>query len=298
MGRSESDQTTAGSWRWSPSSTLADRTGAVAVAVVPPVEQIADGIGGECGRGQESMTTTGEPERAADAWFTARVRAAGGHVLGRASARVWVAAAVGAAAGIYVGAAVEWEYAASVGWDVAAGVFLVWTWSDIGGMDAATTASHATREDPTRGMTQVIVLSASVASLVGVGYLLAQASSARGATQDLVAALGVASVAVSWLVVHTLFTLRYALLYYGSDGGERSGSEGGVDFNQHEPPRYTDFAYLAFTIGMTFQVSDTQLTAHQLRATALRHALLSYLFGSLILAATVNLVASLASAGY
>ncbi len=133
----------------------------------------------------------------------------------------------------------------------------------------------------------LLVLGASVASLAGVGYLLVQASSEKGAVQGLAAGLGVLSVAVSWLVVHTLFTLRYALLYY-ADGK-------GVDFNQKAPPRYTDFAYLAFTVGMTFQVSDTQLDTHTVRATVLRHALLSYLFGSLILAAAVNLVASLAS---
>jgi uncharacterized membrane protein len=67
-----------------------------------------------------------------------------------------------------------------------------------------------------------------------------------------------------------------------------------VDFNQDAPPRYTDFAYMAFTIGMTFQVSDTQLTSAEVRAAALRHALLSYLFGSVILAATINLLAGLA----
>jgi uncharacterized membrane protein len=67
-----------------------------------------------------------------------------------------------------------------------------------------------------------------------------------------------------------------------------------VDFNQDDPPRYTDFAYMAFTIGMTFQVSDTQLTTAEVRATALRHALLSSLFGSVILAATINLLAGLA----
>jgi uncharacterized membrane protein len=230
-------------------------------------------------------------------WFDDPVRVNGGNVPGRASTRVGVAASVGVVAAVYVGAVVDWGYAASVGWDVAAGVFLVWTWSDIRRMDAAATEAHATREDPTRGLTRVIVLAASVASLAGVGLLLAQASSAQGAAQDLVAMLGVASVAVSWFVVHTLFTLHYALLYYGSDDGERSGSHSGVDFNQREPPRYTDFAYLAFTVGMTFQVSDTPLTTHQVRVAALRHALLSYLFGSLILAATVNLVASLASAG-
>jgi uncharacterized membrane protein len=68
-----------------------------------------------------------------------------------------------------------------------------------------------------------------------------------------------------------------------------------VDFEDHVRPPYTDFAYLAFTIGMTFQVSDTDLQSAQFRALALRHALLSYVFGAVILAATINLVASLAS---
>jgi uncharacterized membrane protein len=82
--------------------------------------------------------------------------------------------------------------------------------------------------------------------------------------------------------------LRYAKLYYVDDNG-------GVSFNQDEPPQYTDFAYLAFTLGATFQVSDTNLEKHNIRVTVLRHALLSYLFGSVILAATVNLVAGLAN---
>ena len=80
------------------------------------------------------------------------------------------------------------------------------------------------------------------------------------------------------------------MLYYADDLG-------GVDFNQDEPPRYTDFAYLAFTLGMTFQVSDTDLKNHLVRVTALRHALLSYLFGAVILATTINLVAGLSTGG-
>jgi uncharacterized membrane protein len=72
------------------------------------------------------------------------------------------------------------------------------------------------------------------------------------------------------------------------------GPDGGVDFNQDDPPRFSDFAYLAFTIGMTYQVSDTELTTPATRGTALRHALLSYLFGAVILAATINLIAGLA----
>jgi uncharacterized membrane protein len=71
--------------------------------------------------------------------------------------------------------------------------------------------------------------------------------------------------------------------------------DGGVDFNERAPPCYTDFAYLAFTIGMTFQVSDTDLQTREFRRVALCHALLSFVFGTGILATTINLVASLSS---
>lgn len=69
--------------------------------------------------------------------------------------------------------------------------------------------------------------------------------------------------------------------------------EGGIDFNTPDPPAYRDFAYLALTVGMTFQVSDTNLQSRDMRSTALRHALLSYLLGAIILAAAVNLIAGL-----
>jgi len=94
------------------------------------------------------------------------------------------------------------------------------------------------------------------------------------------------SVFVSWTLVHTVFTLKYARLYY-------TGQPGGIDFNETAAPDYRDFAYLSFTIGMTFQVSDTDLTAKPIRMTALRHALLSYLFGVAVVAMTINVVAGL-----
>jgi uncharacterized membrane protein len=96
----------------------------------------------------------------------------------------------------------------------------------------------------------------------------------------------VASVALSWTVVQTVFTSHYARLYY-------SDPVGGIDFNQQAPPRFSDFAYLAFTVGMTFQISDTNLETPTLRAAVLRHALLSYLLGAVILATTINLVSGL-----
>lgn len=90
--------------------------------------------------------------------------------------------------------------------------------------------------------------------------------------------------ALSWLLVHTLFTLRYATLYYLAKDG--------VDFNKN-PPKYADFAYLSFTIGMTYQVSDTDLTTDAIRYPALRQALLSYALGAIVLATAINLVACL-----
>ncbi|MGO4587128.1 DUF1345 domain-containing protein [Arthrobacter sp. 2RAF6] len=71
------------------------------------------------------------------------------------------------------------------------------------------------------------------------------------------------------------------------------GVDGGIGFNQERPPCYVDFAYLAFTIGMTFQVSDTDLQTSHIRGIALRQSLLSYLFGVLVLATTINLVSGL-----
>lgn len=197
-----------------------------------------------------------------------------------------VAVVVGCAAAAAVVLTAEWRFGPAVGWIAAAIVFLGWTWMTVARMDPQSTASHATREDPTRGATDLLVITASLASLVGVGYLLA-AGTTKGTTADVAAVVGVSSVAAAWLVVHTVFTLRYARLFYLDDAG-------GIDFNQGDDlPAYVDFAYLAFTIGMTYQVSDTNLKTRSVRSTALRQALLSFVLGAVILATTINLVAGL-----
>ena len=205
-------------------------------------------------------------------------------------ARLLVMLLVGVVVAVAVAVFGKWVFAPVAGWAAAAAVFNAWVWLAIGHMNATQTATHATREDPSRASTETLVLWATVISLAAVGLVLGEASSAKGAAAGLLAGGAIISVALSWLLIHTLFTLRYALLYY-------DGPDGGIDFNQDDPPRYTDFAYLAFTLGMTFQVSDTDLKTHPIRAAALRHALLSYLFGAVILATTINLVAGLSSGG-
>jgi uncharacterized membrane protein len=205
---------------------------------------------------------------------------------GPIAARAGTAAVIGAVVAVSVGITTKWSYAPAWGWISAAAVFLAWTWAVIAKMAPPRTKSHATREDPTRVVTDIVILTASIASLLGVASLFT-AASVHGAQADLAGLVGIASVAAAWCMVHTVFTLRYALLYY-------TGSEGGIDFNQSEAPAYADFAYLAFTIGMTYQVSDTDLKTRAIRATALRQGLLSYLLGAVVLAVAVNLVAGLA----
>ncbi len=178
-------------------------------------------------------------------------------------------------------------FAFDVGWVVLCAVYLLWVWLKVGRMDAGRTSRHATRETPNRSTSDVLLVVAAVASLVAVVVVLSEAKNAQGGGKELLSLLGVLSVAISWFLVHTLFTLRYAVLYY-------TGPDGGISFNQKQPPRYLDFAYFAFTIGMTFQVSDTDITDPAIRATALRHALLAYLFGAVVIASTVNLVANIA----
>jgi uncharacterized membrane protein len=203
-----------------------------------------------------------------------------------AATRVATAAVAGACAGVLVALPGSWQIGTLAGWDVAAGVYLLWTWATIWRRDPAATARLALREDPGRATADALLLVASVASVLAVGLAITAGRSAGSGAGDLRAALAVASVALSWSLVQTVFTSHYARLYY-------SHPVGGIDFNQQAPPRSSDFAYLAFTVGMTFQVSDTDLETPQLRATALRHALISYLFGAVILATTINLVAGL-----
>jgi uncharacterized membrane protein len=203
-----------------------------------------------------------------------------------AGVQLGISAAAGLGAGVAVGAAAGWDLLPLVSWDSACVVYLGWVWGRIWPLDARETAAVSVPEDPTRTATDVVTLGAAVASLVAVGFVLGRASNSKGAEQVLLAALGVASVVLSWATVHTVYTLRYARLYY-------TGPDGGIDFNQRDRPRYSDFAYLAFTIGMTFQVSDTDLQTNDIRRTALRQALLSYLFGTGIVATTINLIANL-----
>ena len=209
-----------------------------------------------------------------------------GKATSSARLKVLAAAVIGILAGAVAAKFFKPELAPLSGWDVAAAVWMAWEWLVVRSMDGAETQAHAVREDPSRGIANTLVLVASVASLVTVAIVLASAANAPGSAQIIEVALGVISVVVSWTTVHMLFLLRYAELYYRE-------TPGGVDFPGTKMPTYHDFAYLSFTIGMTYQVSDTGFETTEFRRTALHQALIAYLFGTVIVATTINLIAGL-----
>jgi uncharacterized membrane protein len=184
-----------------------------------------------------------------------------------------------------------WGLAVVVGWDAAALTLLVSIWPIILRADATHAAQLATREDETRGTAAVLLLGASVASLVGVGLALDLAGRESGPLRVLLIGVAVVTVVVSWTVVNTVYTLRYADLHFRS----RMGGIAFGDPDGRERPTYRDFAYVAFTIGMCYQVSDTTVGDRRIRGTVLSQAFLSYVFGVVIVAGSVNLIAGLLS---
>jgi uncharacterized membrane protein len=207
---------------------------------------------------------------------------------GPAEKEALTALALGAAVAVAVTfTSLSWVAGVLVGWDVVALTYTGRLVLVLRRWDHARTKSRAMSTDLDRFGADLALLGAAVASLVAVGVLLTRGSPGTAA-ETLRIGLSLVSVAASWAMVHTLFAQRYAALYY-------STPEGGIDFNERMRPAYRDFAYFAFTIGMSYAVSDTNVGSSEIRRVVLRHALLSYLFGTGILATTINLVASLSS---
>lgn len=200
--------------------------------------------------------------------------------------RLVVALLIGACAATAAAFVTVWQLTVLIGWDVVAVVMTGWIWARIRSLDAAATRVRTRREDDSRDSTRLLLSSAAVVSLVGVAFAMVDAKSQSGALAAVLTVGGVVTVVLSWALVHTLYTVRYARLYYETPTH-------GIDFNSDEDPDFLDFAYFAFTIGMTCQVSDTNIGSRPIRRAVLSHALLSYLFAAVIVALTINVIAGL-----
>ena len=199
--------------------------------------------------------------------------------------RLLVAGALGAVVAGILAIWTPWQVWSLTGWNAAGAAYIGSVWLAIRRADSETTARIAMREDASRSAADIVLIAASVSSLAGVASALTKASHETGIFEALTTATAVVGVVLSWTAVHTVFTLRYAHLYYRDDGG--------IDFHSDRRPDYGDFAYVAFTLGMTYQVSDTDLSSRAMRVTATRHAVLSFVFGIFIIATTINVLATL-----
>ncbi len=193
------------------------------------------------------------------------------------------------------------EVQTAVAWNAFALSLIVLAWLRILTSDAYTVLRTAKLQDTGRAAIFGVVLAAAVASLFAVASLLGKAKEFHGRQLTDHVLLAIGTVVCSWTLLHTVFALHYAHAYYrqkgeGPDPAElgRDDDPGtGLDFPGKERPDYLDFAYFSFVIGMTFQVSDVQITSKAIRRLALAHGLLSFLFNTVILALAINLASGL-----
>ncbi len=174
-------------------------------------------------------------------------------------------------------------------WDVFAFCYIAVSWVTFFYRTPEEIRKRAQIDDGSRIFVFLVILLASFFSMVAVLLLLL----AKEETGDIYLPAVITGMLASWAMVHTTFSVHYARLYYGDDKNDRSKHAAGLEFPHEGKPDYLDFAYFAFVIGMTFQVSDVQITSRLIRRTALVHGLISFLLNTFVVALTINLIAGL-----
>jgi uncharacterized membrane protein len=187
---------------------------------------------------------------------------------------------VGAAIGVGVGALTDAPMGVLVGIATTGAVFVVAGWILLWPMDADATHRNSHREAFNPVGEELVVVAAALGALISVVVLLVRN---RTHADPAAAATALAGVFMAWAGLHLMYAARYAYLYY-------TPSPGGIDFNSDAAPAFRDFFYFSYNLGMTYQVSDTSVTQTAIRTIVLRQCLLSYVFGTVILATTINLV--------
>jgi uncharacterized membrane protein len=173
---------------------------------------------------------------------------------------------------------------------------LVLFWITIAKAEVHEVKFIAKRQDSSRTIVFFFVLFAAIISLFAVIILLKILPDTKAAGYRYHIGFSIISVVLSWTLIHTVFTFRYAHLYYTcrqEEKGIEKESEGGLQFPGDDSPDYLDFAYFSFVLGMTFQVSDVTITSRQIRHLALFHGLISFVYNTVILALSVSIIAGL-----
>jgi len=203
--------------------------------------------------------------------------------------RLLVAAAVGVVAGVAV--PLDPSLHAVIGWDVAAIVYLVLTLIMATRATPEALRRSAAQEDVTRWLFLALMAGAAFFSMFAILGPVHQAKSAPGGLSTGLVVLGGATILLSWLFAHTAFAVHYAHQYFADRGPKR---QPGLIFpGESMPPDYWDFLYFSFVIGMTCQVSDVQVATQSWRRLVMVHGIVSFLFNTVVLALSINLVAGL-----
>jgi uncharacterized membrane protein len=181
---------------------------------------------------------------------------------------------------------------AVVAYDAAAFVLLAYDWTMGLRNNAAHTVRRAAQADPGRNLLLGVVVISAIAGLASATVILGKGPNVPAADRDIALAAGIAAVILGWFLIHTTFIFRYAHLYY-YDSDQDGTAQRGLTFPGTAEPDDYDFAYFSFVIGMTFQVSDVQITDPGVRTIALMHAVMSFAYNTAILALVVNLASNL-----
>ncbi|MGM9474790.1 DUF1345 domain-containing protein [Pedobacter sp. GSP4] len=174
------------------------------------------------------------------------------------------------------------------GWDIFCLVLITLHWYMFFHTSAAETHLKAKMQDETRGEIFAIVVVSTFAGLLAVVLLLINKD-----IEPLDLVIAILGMFLSWFLVHTTFTMRYAHLYYGDKKKEKSKDGSGLEFPGDDEPDFIDFAYFSFVLGMTFQVSDVEISDRTIRRLSLLHSLIAFVFNTVIVALTINAVAGL-----
>ena len=183
---------------------------------------------------------------------------------------------------------------AVLGWDAGVAALIAW----IMAMMATSTHDHmrrrAARQDLGRWVILLAIVAGALVSMAAIAVIQKSLKAAQGEESALYLGLIVTTIVLSWSLVHTVFTLHYAHGYYGptDDLDDADGLVGGLEFPSENQPDYWDFMYFSYVVGMTAQVSDVQVSGRQLRRLTLIHGVVSFFFNTIILALTINIVAS------
>jgi uncharacterized membrane protein len=188
----------------------------------------------------------------------------------------------------------KFAYLTIVTWSAFAWTAICLIWFRICFAEARASVRTAKLQDSGRTAIFIFVLCSAVASLFAVALLIGSAKGLKGEALSGHILLAAGTVVSSWVLVHTVFTMHYAHMYYRDRGDGEDDDEGsGLEFPGEKAPDFFDFAYFSFVIGMTFQVSDVQISAQGIRRLALVHGLMSFVFNTLILALSINLISGL-----